>query len=148
MRLPKSSYDILLIEDDLGDAGLVRIALKRGTFDTRLHHVKDGVEAMAFLRRIGPAFQSVPRPDLILLDLNLPGKSGHEILQDLKADKDLHAIPVVVLSTSEAERDVLKAYALGANTFVTKPMDADEFTRTIHGIESFWFTVAQLPVSI
>jgi CheY-like chemotaxis protein len=146
MRMPKSHYDILLIEDDLGDAGLVRIALRRGPFTVQLHHVKDSVEAMAFLRRIGPAFQDAPRPDLILLDLNLPGRSGHEILEEIKADGDLNAVPVVVLSTSEAERDVLKAYALGANTFVTKPMDADEFSRAIHAIETFWFTVAQLPV--
>ena len=146
MRTVKSRYDILLVEDDLGDAGLVKIALKRGQFDVTLHHVKNAVEAMAFLRRIGD-FADAPFPDLILLDLNLPGRSGHEILHDLKADKDLHAIPVVVLSTSDAERDVAKAYALGANTFVTKPMDADEFTRAIHGIEAFWFTVAQLPVT-
>jgi CheY-like chemotaxis protein len=145
MRLAKSVYDILLIEDDLGDAGLVRIALRRGPFDVRMHHVKDGVEAMAFLHRTGPGFQGGPRPDLILLDLNLPGKSGHEILQDMKADGDLRSIPVVILSTSEAERDVLKAYVLGANAFVTKPMDAEDFSRAIHGIETFWFTVAQLP---
>lgn len=145
MRTPKTRFDILLVEDDPGDAGLVRIALRKGTYDVTLHHVKDGVEAMAFLRRIGTDFAQAPRPDVMLLDLNLPGRSGHEILEEMKADAALRKIPVVVLSTSEAERDVMRAYQAGANSFVSKPMDVEDFTRAIHSIEDYWFQVAQLP---
>ncbi|MCR6630765.1 MAG: response regulator [Magnetospirillum sp.] len=138
-------YHILLIEDDLGDAGLVKIALRRGHYDTVLHHVKNGTEALAFLRRIGADYTQAPRPDLILLDLNLPGRSGHEILEDLKSDRGLRGIPVVVLSTSGAERDVVKAYSLGANSFVSKPMDVEEFTRAIHAVQDYWFRLVSLP---
>ncbi|MGE5547607.1 MAG: response regulator [Solirubrobacterales bacterium] len=146
MRERKSRFDILLVEDDLGDAGLVKIAVRRGTYPVEIHHVKDGDEALGFVRRIGQAFVRAPRPDLILLDLNLPGRSGHEILEEIKADPDLRKIPVVVLSTSEAERDVMRAYQLGANSFVSKPMDVEDFTHAIHSIENYWFEVAQLPV--
>lgn len=141
----KDNYDILLVEDDLGDAGLVKIALRRGSYPTQLHHVKNGTEALAFLRRIGAAFAEAPRPDVILLDLNLPGRSGHEILEELKADRDLRGIPVVVLSTSEAERDVLKSYQLGANSFVSKPMDVEDFSAAIHRVQDYWFRIVQLP---
>lgn len=144
MRVRKTSFDILLVEDDLGDAGLVRIALRRGGFDVRLHHVMNTVDAFAFLRRIGDR-RDAPRPDLVLLDLNLPGRSGLEALEDIKSDPDLRSIPVVVLSTSEAERDVMRSYALGANSFVAKPMDVDEFAHAIHAIERYWFDVVQLP---
>lgn len=146
MSAPKTSFDVLLIEDDLGDAGLVRIALRKGPYQVRLHHAKDGGEGFAFLRREGAAHAEAPRPDLILLDLNLPGRSGHEVLDELKNDPVLRTIPVVVLSTSDAERDVLRAYGQGANSFVTKPMDAEDFNRVIHGIENYWFGVVQLPV--
>ncbi|MGE5517393.1 MAG: response regulator [Bacteroidota bacterium] len=139
------TYQILLVEDDLGDAGLVRIALRRGHFAVVLHHVKNANEALAFLRRIGTDNAASPRPDLILLDLNLPGRSGHEILQELKADPSLRAIPVVVLSTSEAERDIAKAYQLGANSFVSKPMDVEDFTAAIHGVQDYWFRLVRLP---
>ncbi|MEW5727888.1 MAG: response regulator [Pseudomonadota bacterium] len=145
MRAPKTTFDILLVEDDLGDAGLVRIAVRKGPHQVNLHHVKDGDEAMAFLRRAGAGFVQAPRPDLMLLDLNLPGRSGHEILEEVKADTQLRKIPVVVLSTSEAERDVMRAYQAGANSFVSKPMDVEDFTRAIHSIENYWFDVAQLP---
>ena len=144
--LPQT-YHILLVEDDLGDAGLVRIALKRGHYPVTLHPVKNGNEALGFLRRIGADFQSAPRPCLILLDLNLPGRSGHEILEELKADRSLRGIPVVVLSTSEAERDVAKAYSLGANSFVSKPMDVEDFTRSIHGLQDYWFRLVRLPMA-
>lgn len=144
MRSFKTSFDILLVEDDLGDAGLVKIALRRGEFDVRLHHVMNAGEALGFLRRIGE-HQAAPRPDLMLLDLNLPGRSGHEVLEEVKSDPELRSIPVVVLSTSEAERDVLRSYVLGANSFVSKPMDADDFADFIHAIERYWFGVAQLP---
>lgn len=141
------TYQILLVEDDLGDAGLVRIALKRGSYPVALHHVKNGNEALAFLRRIGADFAAAPRPSLILLDLNLPGRSGHEILEELKSDRALRGIPVVVLSTSEAERDVAKAYNLGANSFVSKPMDVEDFTRAIHAVQDYWFRVVCLPTA-
>jgi CheY-like chemotaxis protein len=140
----KDIRDILLVEDDLGDAGLVRIALRRSRHVCRLHHVKDGGEAMAFLRRSGRHAQS-PRPDLILLDLNLPGRNGHEVLEDIRADSALSSIPVVILSTSGAERDVNKAYALGASSYVSKPMDVEAFTAAIHSIQDFWFGTATLP---
>lgn len=145
MKITSKVFDILLVEDDLGDAGLVKIAIRRGEWQVNPHHVKNGDEALAFLRRIGPDLADAPRPDLILLDLNLPGRSGHEVLNDLKSDYDLRKIPVVVLSTSDAERDVMRAYQLGANSYVTKPMDVEDFTRTIHGIQEYWFGVAQLP---
>jgi CheY-like chemotaxis protein len=145
VRPLKTAFDILLVEDDLGDAGLVKIAVRKGVHEVTVHHVKDGAEALSFLRRSGAAHGEAPRPDLMLLDLNLPGRSGHEILDEVKADPELRKIPVVVLSTSEAERDVLRSYELGANSFVSKPMDVEEFTRAIHSIENYWFTVAQLP---
>ncbi len=140
----KDSHDVLLVEDDPGDAGLVRIAMRRSRHATRLHHVKDGVEAMAFLRR-GAGHAQAPRPDLVLLDLNLPGCSGHEVLEEIRADSLLRCIPVVILSTSGAERDIKKAYTLGASGYVSKPMDVDAFTRAIHSIEDFWFGTARLP---
>ncbi|ARJ67417.1 response regulator [Magnetospirillum sp. ME-1] len=137
-------HDILLVEDDPGDAGLVRIALRRSRHSCRLHHVKDGDEAMGFLRR-DEVHSQAPRPDLILLDLNLPGRNGHEILEEIRADAALCSIPVVILSTSGAERDIKKAYALGASSYVSKPMDVEAFTAAIHSIEDFWFGTAQLP---
>lgn len=139
------NHHILLVEDDLGDAGLVRIALRRGQYSVTLHHVKNGNEALGFLRRIGADYLQAPRPSLILLDLNLPGRSGHEILQELKSDSALRGIPVVVLSTSEADRDVAKAYQMGANSFVSKPMEVEEFTQAIHGLQDYWFRLARLP---
>ncbi|MGE5506399.1 MAG: response regulator [Actinomycetota bacterium] len=132
-----SGWDILLIEDDLGDAGLVRIAIRRGRHDCRLHHVKNSVEALAFLRRIGQ-HRAAPKPDLILLDLNLPGRSGHEVLEEIKADAELATIPVVVLSTSDADRDINRAMVLGADQFVTKPMDVEAFSAAIHAIQARW----------
>jgi CheY-like chemotaxis protein len=141
----KDMHDVLLVEDDPGDAGLVRIAMRRSHHPCRLHHVKDGGEALAFLRRCD-GHHHAPRPDLILLDLNLPGRSGHEILEEIRADSLLREIPVVILSTSGAERDIKKAYSLGASSYVSKPMDVDAFTAAIHSIEDFWFGTAQLPV--
>lgn len=140
----KSSYDVLLVEDDDGDAGLVRIALRRSHHVCRLFHVQDGAQAMAFLRREA-GHGDAPRPDLILLDLNLPGRNGHEVLEDIRADALLRTIPVVILSTSGAERDVRKAYTLGASSYVSKPMDVEAFTAAIHSIEDFWFGTARLP---
>lgn len=145
MDEPTQNHHILLVEDDLGDAGLVKIALRRGQYVVTLHHVKNGNEALAFLRRIGADYAQAPRPGLILLDLNLPGRSGHEILQELKADSALRGIPVVVLSTSEADRDVAKAYQMGANSFISKPMEVEEFTQAIHAVQDYWFRVVRLP---
>lgn len=147
MAETEQTYHILLVEDDLGDAGLVRIALRRGRYPVTLHHVKNGNEALGFLRRIGADYVAAPRPAVILLDLNLPGRSGHEILQELKADQLLRGIPVVVLSTSEADRDIAKAYQLGANSFISKPMDVEDFTRAIHGVQDYWFRLVRLPTT-
>ncbi|AVM73948.1 response regulator [Magnetospirillum gryphiswaldense] len=147
MRQVEGGYHILLVEDDLADAGLVRIALRRGRHTVNLHHAKDSTEAFAFLRRIGPNHAQAPRPHLILLDLNLPGRSGHEILQELKGDNTLRGIPVIVLSTSEAERDIVRSYNLGANSFISKPMDADEFAQHIHIMETYWFDIVRLPAA-
>jgi CheY-like chemotaxis protein len=144
MRDARDFFHVLLVEDDMGDAGLVKIALRRSQKRVELHHVKDGQDAMAFLRGIHQGGSQPCIPDLILLDLNLPGRSGHEILQDLKADQHLQIIPVVVLSTSDADRDIRRAYAMGANSFVTKPMDMDDFTRSIHSIVSYWFETCTL----
>lgn len=136
---------VLLVEDDLGDAGLVKIALRRSAHRVDMHHVKNSVEAFAFLRRASAPFSEAPRPDLVLLDLNLPGRSGHEILEEIKGDHSLRAIPVVILSTSEAERDIQKSYQLGANSFVSKPMDVEDFSRAIHGMLDYWFSIVHLP---
>ncbi len=136
--------EILLVEDSPSDALLTREALELARIANRLHHVEDGVEAMAFLRKQG-RYASVPTPDLILLDLNLPRKDGHEVLLELKGDDALCLIPVVVLTTSEQEADVYRAYQSHANCYVVKPVDFSKFVDVIHSIETFWFTVVVLP---
>ena len=136
--------EILLVEDNPGDERLTREALKEGKVYSNLHWVKDGVEAMQFLRRQGK-YASVPRPDIILLDLNLPKKDGREVLQDIKNDGDLKRIPVVVLTTSKAEEDVLRTYDLLANCYVTKPVDLEKFIVVVKSIDAFWLTVVTLP---
>lgn len=145
MTRTRSCFDVLLVEDDAADAGLVRMAIERGSHSCRLHHVKDGTEALGFLRGIGASFTEAPRPDLVLLDLNLPGRSGHEVLETIKGDSRLCTIPVVVLSTSSAGRDVTRAYQAGANSFVSKPMEVEEFMATIHCIEHYWFDLCAPP---
>ncbi len=135
---------ILLVEDNPGDADLVREALRDNKVCNELHVMKDGVEALAFLRRQGPHAQA-PRPDLILLDLNLPRKDGREVLEEIKADPDLKRIPVVVLTTSKQEQDILSAYNLNANCYVTKPMDLDQFLHVVRSIDTFWFSIVSLP---
>ena len=137
-------FDILLIDDSPSDARLVREALGGAFARSRLSVAPNGLEAVAFLRRQGK-YADAPRPDLILLDLNLPKKSGAEVLQEIKADQGLMRIPVVVLSSSAAREDVQAAYGLHANCFVTKPGDLDHFIQAIRTIEAFWFTTAQLP---
>ena len=135
---------ILLVEDNPGDADLVREALRDNKVCNELHVMPDGVEALAFLRRQGRHARA-PRPDLILLDLNLPRKDGREVLQEIKADHDLKRIPVVVLTTSEQEQDILSAYNLNANCYVTKPMDLDQFLHVVRSIDTFWFSIVSLP---
>lgn len=135
---------ILLVEDNPGDIRLIREVLRDGVVCNGLHVAPDGVEALAFLRREGK-FADVPRPDLILLDLNLPKKDGREVLAEIKADEELKRIPVVVLTTSQHDEDIFKAYGLGANCYVTKPMDLEDFMTTVSSIEVFWLTIVRLP---
>jgi chemotaxis family two-component system response regulator Rcp1 len=136
--------EILLVEDSPSDTDLTMEALGAGKVSNRLSIVEDGVKAMEFLRRQG-RYADAPRPDLILLDLNLPRKDGREVLAEVKADASLRHIPVVVLTTSQAEQDVLRAYSLHANCYVTKPVDFRQFIEVIRGIEDFWLTIVKLP---
>jgi two-component system, chemotaxis family, response regulator Rcp1 len=136
--------EILLVEDNPGDVRLTREALLEGKLQNTLHVVDDGLKALAFLRQEGVYAES-PRPDLILLDLNLPRMSGTELLAHLKTDKGLKNIPVVILTSSRAEQDVLRAYELRANCYVTKPVDLDQFITVVKSIENFWFNIVRLP---
>jgi CheY-like chemotaxis protein len=136
--------EILLVEDNVGDARLTLEAFKEGKVTNNLSVVRDGVEALAYLRREGPHANAV-QPDLVLLDLNLPRKDGREVLAEIKADDRLKRIPVVVLTTSGAEEDVAKAYGNHANCYITKPVDLDQFLRVIQSIESFWLSLVKLP---
>lgn len=138
------SIDILLVEDNEGDAHLTREALKRARVRNRVHTTSDGVEAMQFLRREG-AFADAPRPDLILLDLNLPNMDGREVLEAIKADASLRPIPVVVVTSSAAEQDILKSYDLNANCYVTKPVDLQQFLHVIGSVGDFWLDIVKLP---
>ena len=140
----REAVEILLVEDNPGDVRLTQEVLKEGKLLTNLTVAKDGVEAMAILRREAP-HTSASRPDLILLDLNLPRKDGREVLAEIRADANLQRIPVVVLTTSAAERDVLQAYDLHANYYVTKPVDLDQFVGIVQSIEDFWLTIVRLP---
>jgi chemotaxis family two-component system response regulator Rcp1 len=136
--------EILLVEDSPSDAQLAIEALQAAKIANRLSHVEDGVEAMQFLRREGP-YSDAPRPDLILLDLNLPRKDGREVLKELKQDAELMLIPVVVLTTSRAEQDVLRSYALHANCYIAKPVDFIQFMEVVKSIEHFWLAIVTLP---
>jgi CheY-like chemotaxis protein len=136
--------EILLVEDNPGDTDLAREALREAKVNNHVHAVADGVEALQFLRR-QERFADAPRPDLILLDLNLPRKDGREVLKEIKADRDFRRIPVVVLTTSKLEQDVIKAYNLHANCYIIKPVDFEQFLRVVKDIESFWLTVVKLP---
>jgi len=136
--------EILLAEDSPGDARLAIEALRDSVVYNNLHVVEDGVEAMEFLRNEGE-HGSAPRPDLILLDLNLPRKDGREVLEEIKSDGSLKLIPVVVLTTSESEEDITRAYDLNANCYITKPVNLKQFIRVMNSIEDFWLTIVKLP---
>lgn len=144
MTTPAEIVEILLVEDSAADVELTIEALQEAKIANRLNVVDDGTKALAFLRRQGE-YQNVPRPDLILLDLNLPKKDGRQVLVEIKDDPALRTIPVVVLTTSRAEEDVLRAYSLHANCYITKPVDLDQFLRVIHSIEEFWLGIVRLP---
>jgi len=139
--------EILLAEDSPGDARLAIEALRDSVVYNNLHVVEDGVEAMEFLRNEGK-HGSAPRPDLILLDLNLPKKDGREVLEEIKSDGSLKLIPVVVLTTSESEEDITRAYDLNANCYITKPVNLKQFIRVMNSIEDFWLTIVKLPSSL
>ncbi len=144
MPVTSRPVEILLVEDNPGDVNLTRIALADREINVNLSVVADGVEAMDFLNRQGRYGQAI-QPDLILLDWNLPRKDGREVLVEIKANEQLQRIPVVVLTTSQAEEDILKAYNLHANCYITKPLDFHQFVHIIQSIEDFWFTIVQLP---
>ncbi|KQC08162.1 MAG: hypothetical protein APR62_05340 [Smithella sp. SDB] len=136
--------EILLVEDNLGDIRLTQDALTNGKVRNNLHVVRDGVEAMDFLFKRGE-FKNAIRPDLILLDLNLPKKDGREVLNEIKNDEILKTIPVVILTVSKAEEDILKAYNLHANCYITKPLNLSQFIEVVKAIECFWLTIVKLP---
>jgi len=136
--------DILLVEDNPGDVRLAQEALKESKVRNKLYIVEDGVEALAFLRQQGK-FSRAPRPDLILLDLNLPKKSGREVLEEIKMDETLKRIPVVILTVSKAEEDIVKCYNNHANCYITKPLDFNQFMNVTKSIEEFWLTIVKLP---
>ncbi len=136
--------EILLVEDDAGDVDLTQEALAESKLQIHLNVVPDGVEALAYLRKEGKYANTVC-PDLILLDLNLPRKGGRELLQDIKSDENLRHIPVIVLTTSDTEEDIMKSYTLGANCYVSKPLGLEEFAQIVRALENFWFTIVKLP---
>ena len=138
-------FDILLVEDEPADAHLVRSALKESRVLCNLHHVFDGVEALEFLHHQGAACAQAPRPDLILLDLNMPRMNGREFLAAVKDDVELKGIPVVVLTTSDVERDVVASYHLGAAGYITKPVDMEQFIDAVRQLGNYWFVLTRLP---
>ncbi|HEX5338897.1 MAG TPA: response regulator [Gallionella sp.] len=140
-----SPFDILLVEDEPADANLVKSALKTNKVFCTLHHEMDGVDALAFLRRQGERYKDAPQPDLILLDLNMPRMNGREFLAEIKKDPELAAIPVVVLTTSDVERDVVSSYKLGAAGYITKPVDMEQFIDAVRQLDNYWFVLARLP---
>jgi len=139
-----SPINILLVDDDPGDVMLTRKALESGKVFNSLSVAEDGVEALAFLRREGK-FKNAPRPDLILLDLNMPRKDGRETLLELKSDDQFRSIPVVVLTTSDADKDIVKSYDLQASCYITKPVDLPQFTKVIQSVKEFWLCVVKYP---
>ncbi len=141
------SIDILVVEDNAGDARLIQEVLNDNKIFSSLYMVSDGVEAMDFLRNRGK-FKKEPRPDLIILDLNLPRKDGREVLAEIKTDEVLKHIPIVIMTISQAEEDILKSYNLHANCYITKPIDLNQFIKVVKSIEDFWFSIVKLPPKV
>jgi CheY-like chemotaxis protein len=141
---PPQSVDILLVEDNPGDVRLIQEALQDGKLLNRIATVSDGQKALAYLRKQG-SYTQAPRPDLILLDLNIPRKDGREVLAEIKADPHLRSIPVVIVTSSQAEEDILRSYNTHANCYVTKPVDLEKFVAVVKAIEEFWVTIVKLP---
>lgn len=146
MRISHLPVEILLVEDNPGDVLLTQEAFREGHYTPRLSVVEDGEEALLFLRKQGK-HKNAPRPDIILLDLNLPKKDGRELLAEVKEDLDLRHIPVIVLTTSNADLDVSRAYKLHANCYLTKPIEMDDFMRKVRAVEDFWLSVVRLPLN-
>jgi CheY-like chemotaxis protein len=138
------SFEILLVEDNEGDVGLIEEVFEEAKIRNSLHVAEDGEEAVLYLHSEGK-FSGSPRPDLIILDLNLPKKDGREVLRDIKKDENLHNIPVIILTTSTAEIDILRAYELHANAYVIKPLDFNQFIKVVGSIVNFWLGIAKLP---
>ena len=146
-KIAAKPIEILLVEDSEGDVGLIEEVFEDAKIRNNLHVVEDGEEAMLFLNNEGQ-FSGAPRPDIILLDLNLPKKDGREVLEEVKEDDNLKNIPVVVLTTSKAEEDILRSYNLHANAYITKPVDFDQFIKVIKSIEDFWLEVVKVTTKI
>lgn len=136
--------EILLVEDSPGDIRLTQGALHDAKLKNNLHVARDGVEAMAYLHQEGEN-EDMPRPDLVLLDLNIPKKTGHQVLEEIKTDESLKTIPVVILTVSEADEDIAKSYSQHANSFISKPVDLEQFSTVVKAIDEFWFTIVKLP---
>lgn len=141
------TIDILVVEDNAGDARLIKEVLNDNKIYSSLYIVNDGVEAMNFLRNKGK-YETSPKPDLIILDLNLPRKDGREVLAEIKSDEELKHIPIVIMTISQAEEDILKSYNLHANCYITKPIDLNQFIKVVKSIEDFWFSIVKLPPKI
>ncbi len=144
MRILGKPVEILLVEDNEGDVGLIEEVFEEAKIRNNLHVAEDGEEAILYLHGKGK-FSGSPRPDIIILDLNLPNKDGREVLREIKEDSDLKNIPVIVLTTSGAEKDILRSYNLHANAYVTKPLDFDQFIKVVGSIENFWLEIVRLP---
>jgi CheY-like chemotaxis protein len=144
MKIIGKPVEILLVEDNEGDVGLIEEVFEEAKIRNNIHVAEDGEEAVLYLRGEGK-FSGSPRPDIILLDLNLPKKDGREVLKEIKEDQNLHNIPVIVLTTSNAERDIIRAYDLHANAYITKPLDFDQFMKVVRSIENFWLESVNLP---
>jgi chemotaxis family two-component system response regulator Rcp1 len=143
----KREIDILLVEDDPGDVELTKEGLQAAKMYVHLHVVDDGIKALQHLRKQG-AYADAVRPDLVLLDLNLPKKDGREVLREIKADEGLKSIPVVVLTTSDADKDIATCYSAGANCYITKPVGFEGFIKVVSTLEEFWFTIVRLPKGV
>ena len=144
MNIIGKLVEILLVEDNKGDVGLIEEVFEEAKIRNNLHVAEDGEEALLYLHGEGK-FSGSPRPDIILLDLNLPKKGGREVLREIKEDENLHNIPVIVLTTSDAEKDIIGAYDLHANAYITKPLDFDQFIKVVGSIENFWLDIVKLP---